>query len=69
MKSRGVLGKIEGVLNFLCEDGSIEVYTIKKKVVCSIYGTRKVNDKMDWNILWEVLKIYGAGGKLQDATK
>ncbi len=40
-----------------------------KKTIRCLHGSRKANDRVDWLALWEVLRIYGVGGRLLSAMR
>ncbi len=47
------------------QDGSGENISKRKKTLYAAFmDLENVYDKVDWLALWEVLKIYGVGGKL-----
>ncbi len=47
------------------QDGSGENISKRKKTLNAAFmDLENVYDKVDWLALWEVLKIYGVGGKL-----
>ncbi len=39
----------------------------KKKLYIAIMDLEKAHDRVNWLALWDVLKIYGVGGKLISA--
>ncbi len=52
------------------QDGSGEnISKRKKKLHAAFMGPEKDYDRVDWLALWDVLKIYGVGGKLLRAVK
>ncbi len=50
-------------------DGSRENISNRKKLYAAFMDLEKAYDRVDWLALWEVLRIYGVGGKLLSATK
>ena len=40
-----------------------------RKMFAAFMDLEKAYDRVDWEALWEVLRIYGVGGKLLDALK
>ena len=47
-----------------------EKYLAKgKKLYVAFMDLEKAYDRVDWNALWDVLKIYGVGGQLLDGIK
>ncbi len=58
-----------GSNNYL-QDGGRKNIRKKEKTVRCLYGFEKKKeayDRVDWLALWEVLRIYGVGGKLLSA--
>jgi len=35
-----------------------------KKVYAAFMDSEKADDKVDWEAMWDVLKVYGVGGRL-----
>ncbi len=40
-----------------------------KKLCAAFKGLEKAYDRVDWLALWDVLRLYGMGGKLLNAIK
>ncbi len=51
------------------QDGSRETLSKRKKIYIAFMDLEKAYDKVNWLALWDVLKIYGVGGKLLSAIK
>ncbi len=52
------------------QDGSREnISKREKKLYAAFMDLEKAYDRVDWLTLWDVLKIYGVGGKLLSAIK
>ncbi len=49
------------------QDGSGENISKRKKLYAAFMDLEKAYDRVDWLALWDVLKIYGVGGKLLSA--
>ncbi len=45
------------------QDGSRENISKRKKLYATFMDLEKAYDRVDWLALWEVLRIYGVGGK------
>ncbi len=55
--------------DILLQDGSRgNVSKRKKKLYDAFMDLEKAYDRVDWPALWDVLKIYGVGGKLLRAV-
>ena len=49
---------------------TVEKYLAKdRKLYAAFMDLEKAYDRVDWNALWDVLKIYGVGGQLLDGIK
>ncbi len=60
--------------NIFLQDGSRENISKKKKkekkkLYAAFMDQGKAHDRVDWLALWEVLRMYGVGGKLLIAMK
>ncbi len=56
--------------NIFLQDGSRKDIKRKgKKLYTAFMDLEKAYDRVDWLALWEVLRIYGVGGKLLSAIK
>ena len=63
-KGRGCVDQIFTV------KGMAEKYLMKdRKLYAAFMDLEKAYDKVDWDALWEVLKIYGVGGQLLQGIK
>ncbi len=51
------------------QDGSREDISRRKKLYAAFMDLEKAYDRVDWLALWDVLNIYGVGGKLLSAIK
>ncbi len=51
------------------QDGSRENINKRKKNYAALVDLEKAYDRVDWLALWDVLKIYGVGGKLLSAIQ
>ncbi len=51
------------------QDGSRENISKRKKLYDAFTDLEKAYHRVDWLALWDVLKIYGVGGKLLSAIK
>ncbi len=54
--------------NIFLQDGSRKIEK-RKKLYAAFMDLEKAYDRVDWLALWEVLRIYGVGGKLLSAIK
>ena len=77
-RTRNIIGEEQG--GFLEGRGCVDqIYTVKtmiekyigkrKKLYAAFVDLEKAYDRVDRKALWDVLKIYGVGGKLLDAVK
>ncbi len=55
--------------NIFLQDGSRKNIRDKEKLYAAFMDLEKAYDRVDWLALWEVLRIYGVGGKLFSAIK
>ncbi len=51
------------------QDGSRENISKRKNYTLPSWILKKLMTRVDWLALWNVLKIYGVGGKLLSAVK
>ncbi len=47
----------------------IKMLAKDKKVCAAFMDLGKAYDRVDWDTVWDVLKIYGVGGRLLDGVK
>ncbi len=56
--------------NIFLKDGSRKkILEIRKKLYAAFMDLEKADDRVNWLALWEVLRIYGVGGKVLSAIK
>ncbi len=55
--------------DIVLQDGSGQNISKRKKLYAAFMDLEKAYDRVDWLALWDVLKIYGVGGKLLSAVK
>ncbi len=55
--------------NIFLQDGSRKNIREKEKLCAAFMDLEKAYDRADWLAIWEVLRIYGVGGKLLSAIK
>ncbi len=55
--------------NIFLQDGNTKIIEKRKKLYAAFTDLEKAYDRVDWLALWEVLRIYGVGGKLLSAIK
>ncbi len=55
--------------NIFFQDGSRKILEKRKKLYAAFMDLEKAYDRVDWLTLWEVLRIYGVGGKLLSVIK
>ncbi len=56
--------------NIFLQDGGRKILEKKeKKLYTAFMDLETAYDRVDWLSLWEVLRIYGVGGKLLSAIK
>ena len=41
----------------------------KEKVYAAFMDLRKAYDRVDWEVIWDILNVYGVGGSLMDGIK
>ncbi len=51
------------------QDGIRKNISRRKKLYAAFMNLEKAYDRVDWLALWDVLKIYGVGGKLLSQIK
>ncbi len=55
--------------NIFFQDGGRKILEKRKKIYVAFMDLEKAYDRVDWLALWEVLRIYGVGGKPLSAIK
>ncbi len=53
--------------NIFLQDGSRKILGKRRKLYAAFMDLEKAYDRVDWLAVWEVLRIYGVGGKLLSA--
>ncbi len=55
--------------DFLTQDDIEKMLTQGKKVDAALIDLEKAYDRINWMGMWDVLKVYGVGGKLLNGVK